>query len=53
MNHVAIDLGGKESHICIRQPDGAIEARFGGTDRRGEALALTLRPLRKSVRVAA
>lgn len=24
MNHVAIDLGGKESQICIRQPDGAI-----------------------------
>ena len=24
MNHVAIDLGGKESQICIRQPDGTI-----------------------------
>ena len=24
MNHVAIDLGGKESQICIRQPDGVI-----------------------------
>ena len=24
MNHAAIDLGGKESQICIRQPDGAI-----------------------------
>ena len=24
MNHVAIDLGGKESQICIRHPDGAI-----------------------------
>ena len=24
MNHVAIDLGGKESQICIRQPDGKI-----------------------------
>ena len=24
MNHVAIDLGGKESQICIRQPDGMI-----------------------------
>jgi hypothetical protein len=25
MNHAAIDLGGKESQICIRQPDGTIE----------------------------
>lgn len=24
MNHAAIDLGGKESQICIRQPDGTI-----------------------------
>lgn len=24
MNHVAIDLGGRESQICIRQPDGTI-----------------------------
>jgi transposase len=24
MNHVAIDLGGRESQICIRQPDGMI-----------------------------
>jgi transposase len=24
MNHVAIDLGGRESQLCIRQPDGAI-----------------------------
>lgn len=24
MNHAAIDLGGKESQICIRQPDGSI-----------------------------
>jgi transposase len=24
MNHIAIDLGGKESQICVRQPDGAI-----------------------------
>ena len=24
MHHVAIDLGGKESQICIRQPDGTI-----------------------------
>src|SRR5262245_42777824 len=24
MNHVAIDLGGRESQICIRGPDGAI-----------------------------
>ncbi len=24
MNHVAIDLGGKESQICIRQSDGTI-----------------------------
>jgi len=23
-NHVAIDLGGKESQICIRHPDGTI-----------------------------
>lgn len=30
MNHVAIDLGGRESQICIRQPDGTIveERRF-------------------------
>jgi hypothetical protein len=26
MNHVAVDLGGKESQICIRQPDGTIIA---------------------------
>ena len=24
MNHVAIDLGSKESQVCIRQPDGTI-----------------------------
>jgi predicted NBD/HSP70 family sugar kinase len=24
MNHVAIDLGGKESQICIRHSDGTI-----------------------------
>lgn len=24
MNHVAIDLGSKESQVCIRQPDGSI-----------------------------
>lgn len=24
MNHAAIDLGGKESQICIRRPDGTI-----------------------------
>jgi transposase len=24
VNHVAIDLGGRESQICIRQPDGTI-----------------------------
>jgi len=24
MNHVAIDLGGRESQICVRQPDGTI-----------------------------
>ena len=24
MQHAAIDLGSKESQICIRQPDGAI-----------------------------
>ncbi len=24
MNHAAIDLGGKESQICIRHPDGTI-----------------------------
>jgi hypothetical protein len=24
MNHVAIDLGGRESQICVRQPDGQI-----------------------------
>jgi transposase len=24
MNHVAIDLGGRESQICVRQPDGEI-----------------------------
>lgn len=26
MNHVAIDLGSKESQVCIRQPDGTIIA---------------------------
>jgi transposase len=25
MNHVAVDLGSKQSHICIRKPDGTIE----------------------------
>ncbi len=24
MNHVAVDLGSKQSHICIRKPDGTI-----------------------------
>jgi len=24
MNHIAIDLGSKESQICVRGPDGAI-----------------------------
>ena len=24
MDHVAIDLGGRESQICVRRPDGAI-----------------------------
>ena len=24
MDHVAIDLGGRESQICVRQPDGAV-----------------------------
>ena len=40
MNHVAIDLGGKESQICIRQPDGAIvEERKVPTQKLTEVVA--------------
>lgn len=40
MNHVAIDLGGKESQICIRQSDGAIvEERKVPTQKLTEVVA--------------
>ena len=39
MNHVAIDLGGKESQICIRQPDGKIDWAGRLAERRGRPVA--------------
>ena len=40
MNHAAIDLGGKESQICIRQPDGTIiEERKVPTRKLAELMA--------------
>ena len=39
-NHVAIDLGGKESQICIGEPDGAsAEERKVPTRKRTELVA--------------
>ncbi|HEX5072624.1 MAG TPA: IS110 family transposase [Gemmatimonadaceae bacterium] len=38
MNHVAIDLGGKESQICIRRPDGTIVEESRTPTRRLPAL---------------
>ena len=42
MNHVAIDLGSKESQICIRQPDGTIVVEKKHPTRRLEELLQTL-----------
>ena len=33
MDHVAIDLGGKRSQICVRRADGTVLARFPVLDR--------------------
>ena len=47
MEHIAIDLGGRESQICVRQSDGTIdEERRWGTARLGEFLARKKAPAR-------
>jgi hypothetical protein len=46
MNHVAIDLGGKESQICIRQPDGGgIVEEWKVPTRKLTELVATCRPV--------
>jgi hypothetical protein len=39
MNHVAIDLGGRESQVCVREADGQIvqENRCSTLSRVGDA----------------
>ena len=46
MNHVAIDLGGRESQICIRQPDGAIVEERKVATRKLTELVATWTPSR-------
>lgn len=46
MNHVAIDLGGKESQICIRKPDGTIVEETRAPTRRLAALMARWEPSR-------
>lgn len=46
MNHVAIDLGGKESQICIRRPDGTIVEEARAATKRLPALMAKWEPCR-------
>jgi transposase len=46
MNHAAIDLGGKESQICIRQPDGTIIEERKVPTRKLTELVMTWAPSR-------
>lgn len=46
MNHVAIDLGSKESQICIRRPDGTISEERKYSTRRLTELVATWEPCR-------
>lgn len=46
MNHAAIDLGGRESQICIRQPDGTIVEERKYPTRKLTELVATWKPSR-------
>ena len=46
MNHAAIDLGGKESQICIRRPDGTIVEQGKVPTRKLTELVTTWTPSR-------
>ena len=46
MNHAAIDLGGKESQICIRRPDGTIVEQGKVPTRKLSEIVVTWTPSR-------
>jgi transposase len=46
VNHLAIDLGGRESQVCIRQPDGAILEEYKHPTRKLDELLRRCGPSR-------
>ena len=53
MNHLAIDLGGRESQVCLRQPDGTIVEEHRHPTRKLEELLRRYSPSRVIVETSA